>query len=426
MIIFIYNLLFPIAFIFFIPGLIIKLVKRGGHKKSYLERFCIFDKEKLAVLKDIALKKPIWIHSVSVGETQLAIDFINYWKTQSPELNFIVSTTTTTGQDLARKKLSGKAVIIFNPIDFFWYIKKLLRLINPKMLIIFETEIWPNMISVSEKAGVKVIQVNARISDHSYKGYKRFRAFINPFLKKVSLSCAQTDIDVQRLKEICPTLNVVKTGTMKFDQKIPKIIAEINLDSVFEKKGRILLAASTHPGEEKFIAEIFESLKNKYSDLRLIVVPRHAERGGEIVNTLNELKISHIRRSVYNGEGMSVDCLLADTTGEMLSFMNAADIVIMGKSFAGNDGGHNIIEPAILGKPVICGKKLKNFRFVLNIMKDNNAVLSVNDEDLEKNIEELLFDTEKCKKLGENAKKTVDEQKGATARTVEFIGKLGS
>ena len=343
---------------------------------------------------------------------------------ENPNQHFVVSTTTTTGQELAMKKLSEDALIIFNPIDFFWYIKKLLRLMKPKMLIIFETEIWPNMIHISDKTGVKVVQVNARISDHSFKGYRKFRAFINPFLEKVSLTCAQTDTDVQRLKEICPKLNIVKTGTMKFDQKIPEKIPEIDLNCIFDTDTRILLAASTHPGEEVFIAGIYKELRNIYDDLRLIVVPRHAERGGDIVNILNELDISYIRRSENKNVTEKVDCLLADTTGEMLSFMNAADIVIMGKSFAGNDGGHNIIEPAILGKPVVCGAKLKNFRFVLNIMKESKAVISIPDEELQPVIQSLLSDTDKCRKLGVNAKKTVEEQKGATEKTLKYIQKI--
>jgi 3-deoxy-D-manno-octulosonic-acid transferase len=424
MIILLYNILFPIVFIFFLPGLIIKLIKRGGYKKTYLERFCFFDSEKLTLMKRVALKKPIWIHAVSVGETQLAVDFINYWKEKDPEQEFVISTTTTTGQELARKKIYDKATIIFNPIDFYWAIKKLLNLMKPKMLVIFETEIWPNMISVSANSGVKVIQVNARISDHSFKGYKKYRAFIDPFLRKVSLTCAQTDVDVQRLKEICPTLNVVKTGTMKFDQKIPGEILKINVDAVFEKNSNILLAASTHPGEEKFIAQIFKKLREKYKNLKLIIIPRHAERGNEIVNVLNELDILYSRRSEKTKNDSFVDCLLADTTGEMLSFMSVADIVIMGKSFAGNDGGHNIIEPAILGKPVICGEKLKNFRFVLNIMKSNHAVLSIPDEKLADSIADLLSAPDKCYNLGQNAKKTVEEQKGASHRTVECIEKL--
>ena len=422
--IFIYNILFPFVFICFIPGIIIKLINRGGHKKNYLERLSIFSKEKLKEFAEIRDERVVWIHSVSVGETQLAADFVKYWKFVNPALKFVISTTTTTGQALAVKKLADDAVIIFNPIDFSWAVRKLLKLIKPEMLVIFETELWPNMIHVSSKAGVKVCQVNARISDHSFKGYKRFRMFIAPFMRGINLTCAQTDTDIRRLKEIAPFLNLVKTGTMKFDQKVPEVIPEIKLKELFPEDSKILLGASTHPGEEKFIAEIFKSLKTEYSNLKLILVPRHAERGGDIVKILDEMSISYHRRSLNGKVDKMVDCLLADTTGEMLSFMNRADIVIMGKSFAGNDEGHNIIEPAILGKPVICGKVLRNFRFVLKIMQDSNAVLSIDDSELERVLSELLSEPEKCLALGKRALKTVDEQKGATEKTVAYLEEL--
>lgn len=420
-----YNLFFPLIFLLFIPGIVYKYIKRGGVKDTYSERFALFSEAKKQELSSI-LGRRIWIHAVSVGETQLAIDFIHAMRNSNAKYSFIISTTTTTGQELAQNKLKNIATIIFCPIDYFILVKRTFDFVRPELLIIFETEIWPSMIYEAHRRGIKVAQVNSRISDHSFKGYRRFAAFISPFLSLLDVSCAQTEADLQRLRIICPSLNVVKTGTMKFDQKVPDNLPEIKLDEIFgEGSFLYLLAASTHPGEEKFIIGIYKNLLNSFKNLRLIIVPRHAERGNEIVDELKTLGISYFRRSnKSSGGGSEILCLLADTTGEMLSFMKSSDIVIMGKCFAGNDGGHNVIEPALLGKAIVTGKELSNFRFVMKIMLESNALIGVTDSELESALRNLLENPEERKKLGEVAMATVSQHIGATQRTIAEIEKL--
>jgi 3-deoxy-D-manno-octulosonic-acid transferase len=420
---FLYNLILPFAFLFFLPGLIIKLIKRDGHKDTYLERFGIFSDEVKGRLKNLTY--PVWVHAVSVGEAQIAVSFIKQWKESNPEINFVLSTTTTTGQTLGRQNSPEGVTVIFCPIDFSWAVKKVLKMLQPKVLVLFETEIWPNLIYESSKFGTKVVQVNARISDNSFKGYKRFRYFINPFLSKLTVSCAQTQLDAERLKGICQSLHVELTGNMKFDQKIPENFLDLKLDETFgDSKRRILLAASTHPNEEKLVSEIFKKLELEFSDLRLVLIPRHAERGDDVASILKELKIPFHQRTNNKKVKGQIKCLLADTTGEMVSFINNAEIVIVGKSFTGNDEGQNIIEPALMGKAVIVGSQLRNFRQVLDIMLKKNAILSVSDDELENAIRELLEDPERCKKLGATAKVTVTEHIGATQRTIDIVKKF--
>lgn len=421
--IFLYNLLFPFVFIFFVPAIVFKLIKRGGVKKSFYERFSIYSREKKEQFR--SLKHPaVWIHAVSVGETQLAIDFIKSWRKKNQKLSFVISTTTTTGQELAQNKLGNICTVIFCPIDYFLMVRRTLRLIKPEILVIFETEIWPAMIYEAKKQGTKVVQVNARISDHSFKGYKTFACFIRPFLSLIDVSCAQTNADMERLKTICPALNVVKTGTMKFDQNIPSNLPELKLDEVFGKGDFFyILAASTHGGEEKLIAGIYKNLVKDFDKLKLIIVPRHAERGNEIAEDLKKLGISYFKRSSDEKSSTNVQCLLADTTGEMLAFMKLSDIVIVGKCFAGNSGGHNVIEPALLGKPIITGKELSNFRFVMKIMKENSALISVDDYEIEFALRKLIENPDERKKLGEKAKDTVSQHIGATEKTINEIEK---
>ena len=427
---FLYNLIFPIAFIFFIPGMIIKLIRRGGEKSNYLERFAIFSKTKKAQLK--ALQNTIWVHSVSVGETVIAVNMIKQWKKQEPKLNFVLSTTTTTGQAIAKAKAPDGVNIIFCPIDLLPFVIKTINLIRPKLLIIFETEIWPNLINRAKKSGTEIALVNARMSDKSAKGYKRFSVFFAPTLKKLSLLSVQTELDAERFKSIESTLKPIVSGNMKFDQTVPAKKEKIDLEPYFGKGlHKIVLAASTHPGEEKLIAGIYSKIKEQHKEhsIKLILVPRHAERGNEIADMLKQMNLTFIQRSIelkkQDKTNSECDVLLADTTGELLSFMKDANIVLMGKSFAGHDEGHNIIEPALLGKLVITGCTLKNFRYTLKVMLEDNAIITVSsDKELEDAVNKYILNEKECLMFGKRASEAIKKHTGATERTIKLCKQL--
>ncbi len=419
---FIYNLIFPLAFIFFVPGMIIKLIRRPGHKRTFMERFAVFPAERKKRLREY--RGAIWVHAVSVGESLVAAALIRKWRKFNPERKFVLSTTTTTGQELARKQAAPGVEVIYCPIDFIFFVRKVLRLIQPSMLVIFETEIWPNMITEAKKSGAKIALVNARMSDHSARGYYNWRRFFRPILDEFDLIGVQTQQDKERFAAVAPGANIQVTHNMKFDQEIAADFKSIDLSAYFGGgEQQILLAASTHPGEEKLIATVFSGLKNDFPKLRLLIVPRHAERANEIIKILNELQLSFRRRSKDDGsENKNVDVLLADTTGEMLAFMQAADVVIMGKSLAGQNEGHNIIEPALLGKAIVCGNVLKNFRFILNVFKDNNAIITIDcDEQLADVLKELFSDKRRREKLGSKARQAVNAQRGAANNTIKSL-----
>ena len=422
---FLYNLIFPFAFLFFIPGMIIKLIKRGGKKDNYLERFAIFSKSKKEKLT--ALQNTIWIHSVSVGETVIALNMIKEWKKIEPNKNFVLSTTTTTGQAIAQKNSPEDVYVIFCPIDFLPFVSKTIKIIQPKLLIIFETEIWPNLINKTKKYGANVALVNARMSDKSAKGYKKFAPFFAPTLKKLSLLSVQTELDAQRFTSIENNLQPIVTGNMKFDQTVPAKTVDIDLTQYFGKNNyKIILAASTHPGEEKLIASIYKNLKQNHSNIKLILVPRHAERGPEIADILKEMQLTFIQKNNNTTINQDYcDVLLADTTGELLSLMTQADIVLMGKSFAGHDEGHNIIEPALLGKLVITGCTLRNFRYTLKVMQEDNAIVTVSsDKDLEDAVNKYILNKKECLMFGKRAAEAVKKHTGATERTIKLCKQL--
>ncbi len=418
---FFYNLVLPLGFIFFVPGLLWKLWRRPGWKKSFGERFACYSKSRKAELQNY--KNCIWIHAVSVGESVIALALARKLREKYPEKPLVISTGTTTGQELVRKQLPEGTTAIFCPMDFYWMVRKVLKMLQPERLVIFETEIWPNLIIQAKKMNVKTALVNARMSDHSAKGYKRFKFFFAPLLEKFDVIAAQSEGDKERFKMLSARANVVNCGNLKFDQSVPADLQAVDLSGYFGSGYfPVLLGASTHPGEEAVIAESFIELRKEFADLRLVLIPRHAERGSEVMECVKKLNISCARRSSNERTADAVECLIADTTGEMLKFMKSSDVVIMGKSIAGHDEGHNLIEPALLKKPVVTGAVLRNFRFLLQVLTDKNAVRTVsNDSELTAVLQELFRNEKERLALGERAFAAISEHAGATGKTLAAL-----
>ena len=421
MIRFFYNLLMPTGFLFFLPGLLIKYRNRGGWKSTYGERFGRFSPQRRQELE--AFHGAVWIHAVSVGETVVALNLVRALLKRRPGLRIVISTTTTTGQELARKNCPENTAVIFCPIDFWWMVKRTFNVIRPSMLVIFETEIWPNLICEAKNRRIPLVLANGRMSDHSVRGYRKLKFFIGPLLAKFDRLLVQSDADAARYREVSPEANTIVCGNMKFDQQIPEDPGDPGLDAYFGNSPRtVLLGASTHPGEEELLVRCFVDLKAEFPELKLVLVPRHAERGTDIAAMLAEKNIAFARRSREKSAAEPVDVLLADTTGEMLKFMNASDVVVMGKSLAGNDEGHNLIEPALLGKPIVTGAVLRNFRFLLKVLKEADAIETVaKDDELEPMLRRLLADPEARAALGARAKAAIGQHRGATDRTVAEI-----
>jgi len=421
MIYWIYNLLFPVVFLFFLPGLIIKLIRRPGWKKTFAERFGIYGADRVAELKNF--HGAVWIHSVSVGETQIALDLIKRWKQLYPERKFVISTTTTTGQQLARDKAGEGTTVIFCPIDFIWIVNRVIRLLQPSMLVVLETEIWPNMINRMAKRTGKVFLINARMSDKSSRGYYRFRWWFGQVLRRFTLIGLQSDTDRDRFQAVCPDAHLMVTGNLKFDRSMPEKLPQIELEEYFGPgRFRILLASCTHPGEEKLIAAAYRKLRSEFDDLRLILAPRHSERGAEVAAVMEELGVKYCRRTKGRNGAEPVECLVADTTGEMFGFIKLAEIVIMGKSLAGHNEGHNLIEPAMFAKPIVTGSVITNFRFILDVLKKEDAVLTVAaDAELEGILRRLLADAAFGVELGRRAEKAISRHRGALDRTINLL-----
>ncbi len=419
---FLYNLFLPAGFFFFLPGLIIKYRNRGGWKSTYSERFGRYSADRIRELA--GFQGAIWVHAVSVGETVVALSMIRHYLKTHPDRKFVISTTTTTGQELARKNCPENCTVIFAPIDFPMTVKRVLDLIKPSLLAIFETELWPNLIWSCRKRGIPVALVNGRISDHSCRGYNKFSCFFRPLLAHFNIMMMQSEEDEKRIKSISPDALTLMTGNLKFDQQLPDELGDPGYENYFGKEKLILLAASTHSGEEALITETFTELKKEFENLKLVLVPRHAERAAEVESVVEKFQLSQCRRTA-GIPANEVDVLIADTTGEMLKLMSGADVVIMGKSLAGHDEGHNLIEPALLHKPVVTGSVLRNFRVLLKLLVDGRGVVTVaEDKELSGALAELFRSPELRKNYGERGFELVSANRGATARSVAELEKL--
>ncbi len=423
---FFYNLFLWIGFLFFLPGLIYKLKNRPGYKKTYAERFGRFGSERIEELKN--WQNAIWIHAVSVGESMIALSLVKELHRRYPAQKVIISTTTTTGQELVRNKKDDMTNVIYAPIDFKYAVKKAFNVLRPEMLLILETELWPNMIYEAKKRNIKLGLLNARMSDNSCKGYYRLRKFFGNLLAQFDFISTQSELDGERFSKLSYRDNVRISGNLKFDQKVPENLREVNLSDFFGGNyGKIILGASTHDGEEELIISSYAELKVTHKDLKLILIPRHAERGEKIAELIENKGFSYLRKSLLKDEPpyQTSDILLADTTGEMLQFINVADIVIMGKSLAGHDEGHNLIEPALLQKAIVCGSVLKNFRYLLEILRNSDGVATVDsDEELFGLLHKLICDDSLRESLGKNAFNTIMQNSGATDKTIDLINSL--
>jgi len=421
---FFYNLFFPVGLLFFLPGLIVKYRNRPGWKSTFGERFGRFTPERVKELA--AFHGAVWVHAVSVGEAVVALSSVRAWLRRDPELKIVISTTTTTGQELVRKQLPERCAAIFCPIDFFPWVRRAFDVIRPSELVIFETELWPELIAEARRRGIPAALVNARMSDHSARGYRRFRLFFAPLLRMLDLVAAQSEADLARYLSVAPGVNAVNTGNLKFDQQVPADLAALDTGRWFGARPEVLIAAaSTHPGEEALIAKTFRGLLAAHPGARLVIVPRHAERGAEVAEILSGEGLSYCRKSLGEPPAHPVQVLLADTTGEMLSVMKASDIVIMGKSLAGQDEGHNLIEPALLDKPIVTGAVLKNFRFVQQVLRGAGALTEVRaDGELAGALDALLRDGSRRRELGEKGGAAIRRNAGAVDRTLDLLSEL--
>lgn len=414
-----YDLIFLILAVLYLPY---QTLRRKWHKGFWM-RLGIIPADLRKILNE---RDNIWIHAVSVGEVLAIEDLIECLQEKFPSCQVVCSTVTKTGYHVAEGRLKNKAVVIFAPLDFSWIIRKFLFLINPRIYICAETEIWPNLYSFLHRNQVPIIQINGRISDKAFEGYKKIKFIAKKILSCVDIFCMQTELDAQRIKELGVEERKIKViGNLKFDN-LPSGVLFSRENLGFNPQDCLWIAGSTHPGEEEIVLKIYQKLSQEFSSLRLILAPRHIERTQEIARLIEQkgLRVSQI--SAGAAAMQKEDVLLVDTVGQLRGLYGIADIVFVGKSLCGG-GGQNIIEPAFWGKPIIVGPWTYNFKDVVRIFLKEKALKEVNNsQDLERAVKELFKNPALGKVMGERARKLVEKYQGATTKTIKIIDEFVS
>jgi 3-deoxy-D-manno-octulosonic-acid transferase len=423
-----YNILFTVFFVLASPYYFWRMRRRGNWRKGFYQRFGIYDTKLKQALTN---RDRIWMHAVSVGEVNVCTQIIHGIEPRLPNLKIVVSTTTTTGMDELQRKLPTHISRIYYPIDRRSYVVRALSTIRPLAVVLVEAEIWPNFLWRAKALGIPVFLVNARLSERSYRGYKRFGRLFGPLFASLAGVGAQSEADAARLRALgCRPESIRVVGSLKYDAAKLDERRLVDVPGIFGQLGlppgaRILLGGSTHSGEETILAEQFLRLRARFPDLFLVLVPRHFERCREVGRELEARGVKFTYRNGLTAQTQfqpgEIDCLLVNTTGELRYFYEYATVVFVGKSLTAA-GGQNPIEPGALGKAMVFGPNMQNFAEVVrSLLAQGGAIQARDAAALETVLGDLLADPARRQAMGRNALKVVRENLGAIDRTVDML-----
>ena len=414
-----YSTLLCAALILTLPYWIYQMLRHGKYGPGFLQRF-----GRVPPHISHSNQPTIWIHAVSVGEVLAVSGLVDQLRIRLPRHRIVVSTTTDTGQRLARDRFGADHVFYF-PIDLGFAIRPYLDALRPKLVVIAETEFWPNFLRLAKRAGARIAVVNARISDRSWRGYRRLHWWLPKVLENVDLFLAQTEEDSRRLADSgAPASRVAVTGNLKFDLQStqpPPVVA--NLRDSFRATGAspILVFGSTADDEEeRMLLQAFQSILASHPHATIILAPRHPERFAAVATLLESLGIRFLRRSLWGGEPLAGGVLLLDTIGELSAIYGLADIAFVGGSLVPK-GGHNIIEPARHGVAIVVGNHTENFRDIIGLFQSRDAVRVVGPAELPLVLMELISNETERRALGQRAAETLRSQSGASEKTVAAL-----
>lgn len=417
-----YTALLALGLLVTLPYWLVQMARHGKYREGLLERLGRVPKR----LRQSPVRPAIWVHAVSVGEVLAVGRLIELLGQRFPSFRLVVSTTTRTGQKLARRRF-GEDNVFYCPLDFPFAIRQYLKSLQPKLIVIAETEFWPNFLHLAHGSGARVAVVNARISDRSWPGYRRIGWFLRRLLPQADLFLAQSENDRQRLLELgAPAERVRVSGNLKFDAPIPPAPPIVNsLRHAFQSSGAgpVIVCGSTLEGEELLLLRAFENVLASYQRAVMLLAPRHPERFATVADELQRLGIRFWRRSLWGGEPISGGVLLIDSIGELASLYSLADVAFVGGSLVPR-GGHNIIEPAQHGVPIIVGNHTENFRDIVGLFQSRDAVRVVGPAEFPLVLMDLISNDAERAALGRRAAETLQSQTGATLRTVEALEKL--
>jgi 3-deoxy-D-manno-octulosonic-acid transferase len=420
-----YSLLLSLGLVVLIPHFLFQALAHGKYIAGLRQR--------LGAVPPVNGKPVIWLHCVSVGETQAARPLAKRLKQQFPQHDLVVSTITRTGQTLARDVFRNQAVRIFYfPFDWRWTVRRALKAVNPAVVLIMETELWPNFLRECSKRRIPVALVNGRISRQSYRRYRLISFFLRRVLSSLTIAVMQSEADAERLKALgMREEGLFTAGNLKFDAELAGELTikteELRKRFAFEASAPLVLAASTHAPEEQIILESIQKLRQK-QPVRLMLAPRHPERFNEVAGLLQKSGLSWTRRTnPPNANDANAAVILLDTIGELPATYTLAQIVFVGGSLV-DKGGHNVLEPAAAGATVVTGCHTHNFQAIVELMNEAGALVQLPaleeaaaSEELAYVFENLLASPAEREELGRRAKQLITANKGAADRTMQLI-----
>ena len=423
-----YSLLLSLGLIVLIPHFLFQALAHGKYVAGLRQR--------LGSIPQVNGKPVIWLHCVSVGETQAARPLAKRLKQQFPHHDLVVSTITLTGQNLARDVFRNEAASIFYfPFDWRWTVRRALKAVNPAVVLIMETELWPNFLRECKTREIPVALVNGRISRQSYRRYRLIKSFLRRVLSSLSIAVMQSETDAQRLEDLGMLKDKLFTaGNLKFDAELGGELTEkteeLRTRFAFDRRVPLILAASTHAPEEQIILESIQKLRQK-QPVRLMLAPRHPERFNEVASLLQKSGLAWTRRTnARDPNDANSAVVLLDTIGELPATYALADIVFVGGSIV-DKGGHNVLEPAAAGAAVVTGAHTHNFHAIVELMNEASALVQLPplegaaaSDEIAYVFEKLLASPADREELGRRAKQLITANQGAADRTMQLIAPL--
>ena len=425
MILFFYNLALLTVLVAGVPYWLWKMATTLKYREGIAERL-----GRVPTFKDVRGRPVIWLHAVSVGEVLAVSRLVGELNRAFPESQLLISTTTRTGQELARQRF-GADRVFYCPLDLPWAVRNYLNALQPHLLILAETEFWPNLLNGCFRRSIPVAVVNARISDRSWPRYQRLKRLWQPILSRIACVLAQSETDAERLKAIgCLPESVSVAGNLKFDVRAAEETDATRLLKRLVRDLRLIVAGSTLDGEEAALVEAWPRLLAANPQLAMVLAPRHPERFAGVAALLDQSGIDWVERSDWRSQAEGSiaairpgQILLLDTIGELASVYSLAAVAFVGGSVV-EAGGHNPLEPAQFGVPIVMGPNYVNFRAITEDLLAHDALRIASRDGLATTLIDLLQNREAAKAMGERGRQVFDQQAGATERCVRAIRDL--
>jgi 3-deoxy-D-manno-octulosonic-acid transferase len=416
----VYSLLLLAALVVGAPYWLVRMATSGRYRAGLAGRLGVVPK---GLREAVEGRDVVWVHAVSVGEVLSATQLIRESKEALPGWVFAVSTTTETGQRLAKERLAG-APVFYLPLDFRFAVRRYLRVLHPRMLVLMESELWPRLIDECAKSGIPIVVANARISDRSFPSYMRLRRLWRPFLERISQFLAQSKETAERLVKIgAPPERVSVMGNLKYDVRAGEASPMTKCIGSLFWQASMIVAGSTLAGEEEALLAAWPTIQKAVPDAALLIAPRHPDRFEEVLALIRKTGYPFFRCSellLGNQPIFGGTILLLDTIGDLASMYGMAAVAFVGGSLVPR-GGHNPLEPAQFAVPVVMGSSFENFRDVVEGMRATDAIRIVAPGRLTETLIALLIDKENAKAMGQRGRSVFDAQAGATARAVRAL-----